>query len=325
MILVTGGTGLVGSHLLFLLCKEGETPRAIYRTEKSIEKCKALFSHRQEQALFRQIEWVQADILDYFALEAAFTGISHVYHCAALVSFGPADRKQLMEVNITGTTHVVNLCLEKKIQKLAYVSSVASLGGYENGKCTDEEAPWQKIPSTTDYSVSKYYAENEVWRGQAEGLNTVTVNPATILGYGKGEGSLAIIEKVRKGLPGYPAGSNGFVGAEDVALALYALMNSDITGERFVLVAENLSFKELFEKIARQLGVKPPKRAIPKSLARFAARLNALLAAVGLSNAPVLPSHVHKAYAHRCYSAEKIKAALGYEFEALDEVLSEVE
>jgi len=206
------------------------------------------------------IEWVKADLLDYFSLKDAFKNIDYVYHAAALVSFDSKSANQLIKVNVEGTENIVNLSLEFSIKKFCFVSSVASLGEYPNGKCTDEAAPWQNSKSTSSYSISKYYAENEVWRASQEGLPVVIVNPATILGFGDWESSsLKIIKRVYDGLSFYTPGKNGFVGVTDVVKAMLELMESEIENERFILVAENISFKLLFEKIACALKVRPPK------------------------------------------------------------------
>ena len=185
MILVTGGTGLVGSHLLHFLLKNGEKVKATYRAEASLQKAKNVFHKYNSDQLFNQINWVQADIADYFSLEDIFEDITHVYHCAAVVSFDRRKSDKMYEINVDGTKNMVNLSLSNGVTKFCHVSSVASLGSYADGRCTDEEAIWTHSSETSYYSITKYYAENEVWRGAEEGLNTVIVNPATILGLWK--------------------------------------------------------------------------------------------------------------------------------------------
>src|SRR5690606_12099887 len=209
MVLVTGGTGLVGAHLLLELAGSGEKLKAIYRSPKRKAFTKSLFKLHNRESDFDSIQWVKADILDIPALEAVFEGVEYVYHCAAIVSFDPADLQQMMKINIEGTANMVNIAVEKQVKKFCYVSSVAAIGEYVGDKCSDEEAVWQKSKATTNYSISKYYAENEVWRASEEGLNVVIVNPSTILGLGNwNEGSSAIFKKVHDGLRFYPTGSN---------------------------------------------------------------------------------------------------------------------
>ena len=174
MILVTGGTGLVGYHLLLQLSLEKEAVRAIYRSEKKLQHVKNLFSNENKLAAFEKIDWIQADILDIPALELSFTDVSLVYHCAALVSFNPKDEDKLYQNNIIGTANVVNIALSKNIKKLCYVSSIAALGnGTEHNLIVNEETERNNEAIRSDYSISKFGAEMEVWRGFQEGLEVV--------------------------------------------------------------------------------------------------------------------------------------------------------
>lgn len=322
MILVTGGTGLVGSHLLLALCQKGVKVRAIFRSESSQSKTRAVFEAYDSAHLFENIDWFAADLLDYFSLEKALEGVDWVYHAAAKVSFAAKDEADLMRSNIDGTAHLVNLALEKNIKKFAYVSSVAALGSYADGRPSDEETIWQLNRNTSAYSVSKYYAENEVWRGSAEGLNVMIVNPSTILGFGEWtESSSTLIKKVNDGLRYYPAGGNGFVGVKDVVRALILGMESDVKNERFVLVAENLAFQTLFEKIAQALGKKAPSIAIPKKLAYLGVFYDFIRSKL-LGKAQVLTfQSIDTAYRQKKYSAEKFRRQFDFDFESIDLVL----
>lgn len=322
MILVTGGTGLVGSHLLYSLTKKEGKVRAIYRTKKSIQKTKLVFeSYNAEQQLTR-IEWVKAELTDYFSLKDAFKGISYVYHAAAMVSFDPKLAKQVLKVNVEGTENMVNISLEHPIKKFCFVSSVSSLGEYQNGKCTDESAARQNNNSTTNYSLSKYYAENEVWRASQEGLPVIIVNPATILGFGDWESSsLKIIKRVYDGLPFYTPGKNGFVGVADVVKIMLQLMASDRVNERYILVSENLAFKDLFQKIAVTLNVKPPRKKAGYFFANLLKHLDQIRAKITGTTAVLTSESIRTAYKEKCYNATKIKSELGFEFEPLDQTI----
>lgn len=326
MILVTGGTGLIGSHLLLALLRKGEKIRATYRSKYSVDKVKKLFKLEGAStiALFDQIEWVEADLLDLPALTQAFKGVQKVYHAAALVSFDKRDARALMNINVTGTQNVVNLCLQNSIQKMAYVSSVASLGQYADGKCTDEEALWQYQKNISNYSVSKYYAENEVWRASAEGLNVVIVNPVTVIGYSDWNNSSSmIIKKVSEGLPYYPEGTNGYVGVKDVVKALVLLMDGDTQSERFLLVAENLSFKDLFDQLAKALEAKTPTWKISKGMAKIAMFFDQLKALLSNGKPALTSDSIEAVYAQRCFSATKIETILGFKFEPIKAVIAD--
>ncbi|MFC3334583.1 NAD-dependent epimerase/dehydratase family protein [Flavobacterium palustre] len=260
MILVTGGTGLVGAHLLLHLIENGEKVRAIYRQEKGIQKTKSLFQHYDKLPLFDAIEWVQADILDIPSLEHAFVTITKVYHCAAFISFNPAEEEILRKINIEGTANIVNFCIAKGVQKLCHVSSTAALGdlaSHEN--IITEETEWNPEKYHSDYAISKYGAEMEVWRGQQEGLEVIIVNPGVIIGPGfEDQGSGQLIKKVADGLLFYTYGKTAFVAVDDVVRIMIELMESSICNERFIVIGQNIIFRDLFNTIADTLKVKRP-------------------------------------------------------------------
>ena len=325
MILVTGGTGLVGSHLLHLLLKNGEKVKATYRSMASLEKAKNVFASYKANELFNQINWVKADITDYFSLKDIFEGISHVYHCAAVVSFDRRKSDKMYEINVDGTSNMVNLSLEFGIKKFCHVSSVASLGSYADGRCTDEEAIWTHSTETSYYSITKYYAENEVWRAAEEGLNTVIVNPATILGFGNWEeSSTAIIKKVNDGLNYYTTGENAFVGVSDVVKVMHLLMNSEISNQRYILAADNWSFKKLLSEIALGLGKNPPRKEAPRWLANLLRRLDEARYFIFGSKTVLTKQSVDTAYKKKCFSAEKIRKELQFDFEPMENVVRSV-
>lgn len=263
MILVTGGTGLLGSHLLYKLAQTETKVRALYRREDTLEAVKHVFSYftKDIDALFSKIEWVKGDILNIPLLDEQFHDISEVYHCAALVSFDPNDYYKLRKINIEGTANIVNLCISHKVKKLCYVSSVAAMGEEKSGIKITEESPWNPESDLSDYAITKYGAEMEVWRGTQEGLDVVIVNPGIILGGGfwrSGSGSL--LKRVFKGMPYYTNGIMGFVDVVDVCKIMIALMQSTIKNERFIVVAENLSFKDFVFQVAKHLKVKTPQK-----------------------------------------------------------------
>jgi len=252
MILVTGATGFLGSELVKQLSNGGKKVRALKRETSVIP------SMLQGLA---NIEWFNGDMLDYFSLEKAFEGITHVYHCAALISFDPAFKKQLLRVNSESTAHIVNLCLENNIEKFVHVSSVSALGDAKEGAKVSEQTQWEFNGRQHGYSISKYESEMQVWRGIAEGLDAVIVNPSLIIGANAGaKGTGQLFDIVRKGLGFYTKGSVGLVDVEDVARAMILLMESNVSGERFLINACSMPSKELFEEAAKELGVAAPSR-----------------------------------------------------------------
>jgi dihydroflavonol-4-reductase len=267
MILVTGATGLVGTHLIQLLLTQGKQVRALYRTDMP-----TLFTDQE-------IDWVKADITDILSLEAAMEGVTHVYHCAAVVSFNPKKRKTLHTINVEGTANVVNACIEKKVQKLLFVSSVAALGRIRQDKPIDETMNWSPETSNSEYGKTKYLAELEVWRGMGEGLETVVVNPVIILGAGDWHtGSSGIFKSTYDEFPWYTNGMSGFVDVADVVRAMQLLMDSTLTGKRFILSAENMPYREVFNLMADGFNKKRPHKQVTPFLAAIVWRLEAIKA-----------------------------------------------
>ncbi len=327
MILVTGGTGLVGSHLLYELTKKGESVRALIRNSKKIDLVKKIFSYYSNDAenLIQKINWVEGDILDLYSLEQAFSDIKKVYHCAAIVSFDGKDKNQLINANVHGTENVVNLCLSNNIEKLCHVSSIASLGGSLNGELIDENSKWTSPKYHSAYSVSKFKSEMEVWRGIQEGLNAVIVNPSVILGPGFwNSGSGSLITKVAKGMKYFTTGATGFVDVRDVVYSMVELMESEISSERFVLNSENLSYKELFDKIAEAMHVDKPKREATKKMLRIAVTLDKTASILGIKKREITKEIIQASLTVSKYSNEKVKKAIGKTFLLIETSIREI-
>lgn len=263
-ILVTGGAGIVGNELIKQLLDAGEKVVAI--------------SHSTSISVFHpSLEIVQCDILDVTALEEIMQDISYVYHCAALVSYDPKDKQKLLKINIEGTANIVNACINAGVEKLLHVSSVAALGRIRNEEMVTEKMNWTEETSNSIYGKSKYFSEMEVWRGIGEGLKAVIVNPSLILGGDSWENSSsAIFKNAYNEFPWYSNGVSGFVDVRDVARAMILLMNSEITAQRFILNAENLSYKEIFSLIAKCFGKKPPSKKVTPFLAEVVWRMEAV-------------------------------------------------
>ncbi|MGK4566871.1 NAD-dependent epimerase/dehydratase family protein [Flavobacterium sp. 3HN19-14] len=322
MILVTGATGFVGSHLLLHLLEKEEKIRALYRNQSKIAFVKSLFRYYKKEFLFDKIEWVEADITNIPQLEIAFAEAAFVYHCAALVSFDPDDEAILRKTNIEGTANIVNLSLTNSVKKLCYVSSIAALGDLpEHENTTTEATEWNPEKYHSDYAISKYGAEMEIWRGQQEGLNVVIVNPGVIIGACQpNEGSGVIFSKVKNGLKYYTKGTTGFIAVEDVVKIIAVLMESDISGEKFILVSENVTFEKLLKDIAVGFNVKPPYQYAKKWLTEILWRLDWLANIFGKKR--TFSKSTAKSMHHTTlYSNEKIKNAVGYEFVAVEEAV----
>ena len=326
MILVTGGTGLVGAHLLLKLTENNDSVRAIYREIGAIQKTKSLFQLYQKEPFFSKIEWVQADIVAIPSLEMAFKNVDYVYHCAGLISYDLNDENKLRKTNIEGTANIVNFCIEYKIKKLCHVSSIAALGNLApNEKQITETTEWNPEIQQSDYAISKYGAEMEIWRGQQEGLDVVIVNPGVIFGAGfLNQGSGLFFSEIKKGFPFYTNGSTAFVGVTDVVTIMIKLMNSDSVGERFTVVSKNLTFKEVIFSIAENLKVSKPKVEAKPWMLSIAWRLDWLVSTFFRTKRRLSKYTAHSLHNSDFISNEKIKNALNYEFQSIDSVIKEV-
>jgi len=315
MILVTGGTGFLGAYLLHYLIRDGRPVRATFRPYSDF----SLLGDIREQ-----IEWVPCNLLDVNALDDAMTGVEQVYHAAAKVSFRKKDAERMIRINEQSTANVVNLALEKGVKKLLHVSSIAALGRRSAHEEIDETVHWEWNNQNTAYAISKFKAEQEVWRGIAEGLDAVIINPSLILGAGRwNAGTPSMFRSVAKGLPAVPAGVNGMVDVRDVARMAIRLMDSDIQAERFILNSENLSYRKLFGLIAAATGATAPPFEMQAWHGRIVARAEELLAFLQKRQPRLDMDYVKSFGKSFYYSNEKIRKALDVDFIPIAQTVKE--
>ncbi len=324
MILVTGGTGLIGSHLLFHLVKDGETVRATYRDKRTIEKVTKVFGYYSDDPsnLMEHIDWVQADITNIGELEASFKDINYVYHCATLISFDPKMYKALAKINVEGTANVVNLCLKHGIKKLCHISSISAIGPSVKGNMATEDNEWSDTQASV-YGITKHDAELEVWRGSQEGLPVVIVNPGVVIGPGFWRsGSGSFFTYAAKGKKSFIPGGTGFVTVNDVVSAMMTLMASGIVQEQFIMVSQNLSYEELLQKIAPKLGVAPPTQKISFWMLEFLWRLDWLRSKLLGKRRRLTKTMAKGLYKQEIYSSAKLTEAIDFSFEDLDAAIA---
>jgi dihydroflavonol-4-reductase len=322
MILVTGGTGLIGSHLLYDLVKDQGKVRAIYRNESRIAHVRDLFVYYDPISgldHFNLIEWIQGDVLDVIELNEVMKDVEYVYHCAALVSFHRRDFSKLMIVNRQGTANVVNACLENNIKKLCYISSTAAIGG--EGLNVSEKSKWVQSPTTSGYSISKYSAEKEVWRGIEEGLDAVIVNPSIVFGAGKwDESSLTIFRTIQDGLPFYTCGANAFVDARDVSKVMIQLMQTEqAVNNRFLCFGVNLSFREAFNAIALQMNKKVAQIEVKPFLLQLAWRIAGFIGFITRKRPTITKESARSAFKQTAYNRAKLDQMIKHTFYSLEE------
>jgi len=327
MIFITGATGLLGSHVIYDLLSKGEQVRALRRSSSDLTHVKKIFNHYNSengQSLFDKIEWIEGDVLDITSLSDGMKGCQSVYHCAAMVSFVKADFKKMMKINKHGTANVVNCCLAEKVDELIYVSSTAAIGRNPNKEFYTEDNKWVNSSDNSNYAVTKYSAELEVWRGVEEGLNCVIVNPCVILGPGNwNESSLSIFKVVKKGLKFYTPGMNAFVGVKDVSKAMILLAENNVYNERFLVTSENLFFKDLFELIANEFKVKPPSTLVKPWMAGLAWRIEGFLHFLFRKKQNITKETAKSSMKITKYSSQKLLDKIPMEFTPISKVVSD--
>ncbi len=322
---VTGATGLVGSHLMYDLLQKGYRVKALKRPQSNMEQVRKTFARYtgDVDALFRQIEWTDSELLDFQSMSAAIDGCTQAYHAAAVVSFSSSEKADMMRINVGGTANIVNVCIDKKIP-LCHVSSIGALGRSEPDGLITENDLWQTDKGRSAYSYSKHKAEMEVWRGIAEGLQAVIVNPAVILGPGDWtKGSAKFFSQVYKGMRFHTHGVTAFVDVRDVTRCMLQLMEQEHFGERYILTAGDLSYQELFNLIADGLKVERPTIAAQPWMLKTAYYLSWFTATLTGKNPVLTKETAHSAFQQIRYSNEKIKKALEYEFISLEKSIED--
>ena len=257
---------MVGAHLLYELISTGNKVKALKRETSNLRQVLKTFSYYSENSkeLFNQIEWVEGDILDYFALEKLLDGVSEIYHCAAIVSFNPDERQKMIANNVDGTSNLVNAAIENGVKRICHVSSIAALGRLDDNQFVTEDTKWVPTKKISGYSESKFFSETEIWRGIEEGLDAVIVNPSIIFGPANWETSSAkMFKTIWDGMKFYTNGITGFVDVKDVVKAMILLMDETnfeaAKNQRFLLNSENISYKNVFCIIADALDKPRPK------------------------------------------------------------------
>lgn len=324
MNLITGATGLVGAHVALQLLKQQKPVVAIKRLNSDITKTKKLFSYYTPdyEKLFQQIKWIDADICDIYSLLDALEGIDTVYHCAGFISFNKKDIKQLYKINAEGTANIVNACLEKNIKTLCHVSSIATLQNPDITKNIDESVYWKSSPNASDYAISKYNGEREVWRGIEEGLNAVIVNPSIILGPGFwNQGSGKLISTCYKGTSFYTKGSSATVNATDVANCMIELVTKNLTGKRYIVSENNYSFKELVFTIQKEFHKKEPHIHANKALLTLAKWADSLHHLFTGKEQTITTNMIYSVLEENTYSNARITKALNYTFTPFTETV----
>ncbi len=328
MILVTGGTGLVGSHLLLKLLQSGNKVKAIHRKNSDLQAVKKVFGYylpnEEAEFLFGEMIWVSGSLNDIPSLSEAFKGVAKVYHCAALVSFDSRDSAALRKINIEGTANIVNLCISNNVEKMCYISSVATMDLTIGEKYITEDFTWHPEKDHSEYAISKHGAEIEVWRASQEGVPVVILNPGVILGPGfwnKGTGH--IFKKIYDGFNYHFPKITGFVGVQDVAELAVRSMESGIINEQYIVVSQNLSFKEVFEEVAGSYKKQSPGKSLKPWMIYIGWLFQSISSFLFGTEKQLSKKDYKSLFEHSIYSNEKIKSEFSYDFRSIKEVIRE--
>jgi nucleoside-diphosphate-sugar epimerase len=316
-IFITGATGFLGSYVLRYLVRQGYSNITALKRERS--------RMNLVEPIQDKVNWVNGDVLDIPLLYDMCKDHDIVIHVAGLVSFDPRDFIKLMQVNFEGTRNIVNACLEGNVKRLLHTSSTSAVGIPKIQRILDEKVPWSQDGHTSFYSISKYQAEMEVWRGMEEGLNAVIVNPPIMLGSGFwNEGTCKIFQQVYKGLKYFPVGKNSFTDVRDVARYIVGLLNTDISSERILLCGENMTYKDLLTQMANALGKKPPHLPFGKFIRETLWRLEALRTSF-FGGTPLLTRKtVHSSASDQEWDNSKsLKLMPGFSYTSLKNVIQE--
>jgi nucleoside-diphosphate-sugar epimerase len=324
-VFVTGATGLVGSHLLLELLASGYEVRAVKRANSNINRVLELFELYNDNAfnLFKRIEWVETELTNYSSVYEDIADCQCVYHTAANVSFNKSDKAQMMHFNVCSTAHIVNACNEKQIP-LCHVSSIAALGRGQDGAPITEDDIWQTTSRRSAYSISKYNSEMEVWRGIAEGLNAVIVNPSVIFGVSDwAKGSAKFFSTIYKRTLFYTNGMTGFVDVKDVCNCMIRLMEEKHFGQRYIISADNMTFMQIFNMIADKLNVRRPPLSAPVFVLNMVAVISEIISTLTHCKPTITRETARSAFQKIKYSNEKITKLLDYEFIPIEKTIEE--
>lgn len=326
MILVTGATGMVGGHLLWYLLQKYDRVVAIRRSTSNLQYLKDIFSFYTNDAriFLDKIDWRTADILDLDSLMSATIDVDEIYHCAAVVSLG-GNQQDIIDINVEGTRNMVEVALRMHVKKFCFVSSIASCGSVDNGYSVNETTPMTNQLERSMYAQSKFLSEQVVVEALSRGLKAVIVNPGVILGYsGVSTGSSQLFYQVKKGLPFYTPGGTGYVDVQDVVKIMLMLMEKEIYGNRYILVAENNSNKEILEMMADGFNKRRPFIYINKQLLMIVGFVSEVFSKISGRKSLIDRGTAKSAAKRTLYDNSKICTTLNYKFKPVQQTIFEI-
>ncbi len=307
VVLVTGATGFIGSHVARLVVERGDEVRLGVQAGSRDTAIQDLDCRR-----------VKLEVRDRRSVRRALKGVDRVFHCAGVTSVRPADAELVFDVNVGGTRIVMEECLRAGVERVVYTSSAAAVGPAADGKAATETQAFATDRLGIPYVSSVHEAEVEALRLAADGLPLVCVNPGMCLG--AGDHLLSSTRLVRSFLlgriPVYVDGAVGIVDVRDVAAGHLLADEHGKVGERYLLSGRNFTFERLFADLGRLSGVPTPVRIPPRAA-------HAVAAVAGLRGGlwPLTPSEVRAAGHSWTYRSAKAQRALGWRARPHEETL----
>ncbi len=313
-VLVTGGTGFIGGWLVRALHKAGHDVVLLYRGTQALEELAPFVRYG-----------VQGDVTQPDTLKEALTGADAVYHLAGVVGYDPRERGLMERVNVQGTQNVVDAALKANVQRFVHLSSVVAVGASFDKSVLNEGSPYNLSHLNMGYFETKRQAEEIVLRAVKEhGLPALCLNPATVYGSGDAlKGSRKMQVKVARGeLSVYPPGGVNIVHIQDVIDCLLKALQYGQIGERYILAGENLLLKDVFERIAKIAGARPPRRKIPKTAMLALGQLGDLMNRCGLKG-PLTSENAWAACLYHWFDSSKAQETFGFQPRSADLALLE--
>ena len=256
---VTGATGFLGSHVARKLLAQGAELRLLVRATSRTDNIEGLAAER-----------VVGDLRDAESLKKGMAGCEFVFHVAADYRLWSLNRQELYDSNVDGTRNILQAARDAGVRRVIYTSSVATMGFGNNGRLTDESSPVSLSNMIGDYKRSKFMAERLVIEAGQAGQNVVMVNPTTPIGERDIKPTPTgriVVDFLRRKFPAYVDTGLNLVDVVDCAEGHLLAMEKAVPGERYILGGENLTLKQILDKLAAITGLPSPKVKLPYAVA----------------------------------------------------------
>ena len=256
---VTGATGFVGSHVARVLAEQGADLRLLVRSSSDLKNIRGL-----------KAEQVVGDLRDPVTLEKAMAGCDVVFHVAADYRLWIPDPEQMYRANVEGTRAILQATRKNRVRRVVYTSSVATMGFTSNGRPADENSPVSLENMIGHYKRSKFMAEQVAMQAARSGMDVVVVNPTTPVGEQDIKPTPTgriIVDFLKKKFPAYVDTGLNLVDVTECARGHVAALEKGRSGERYILGGENLTLKQILDKLTAITGLPSPKVRVPYAVA----------------------------------------------------------